>query len=159
MKRALLVALLCSAVVLTGTPPGVAQTGGDVAVSDQVYVRHDGGSDQTTEACSTNKRQQNEPAAAVSPTNPDLMTAGANDYCTVETTGDSWAGFYYSSDGGASWTNSLLPGYSTDTSAEGQDSPLFQFTSAAGDPVQEWNNDGKVYFGGIAFNRTQPARG
>ena len=43
------------------------------------------------------------------------MTAGANDYCTVPTNGDAWAGFYYSSDGGANWTNSLLPGYSLRT--------------------------------------------
>lgn len=159
MKRVLWVALLCCAVALTGISPGVAQTGGDVKVSDQVYVRHDGGSDQTIVSCSTNRRQQNEPAAAVSPTNADRMTSGANDYCTVETAGDTWAGFYYSSDGGGTWTNSLLPGYGTDTSAEGQASPLYQFTSAAGDPVQEWSNDDKLYFGGIAFNRTQPANG
>ena len=159
MKRAPVVALLCISIALAAVPPSVAQTGGEGKVSDQIYVRHDGVSDQTIAACSTNKRQQNEPAAAVSPTNPDLMVSGANDYCTVETTGDSWAGFYYSSDGGATWTNSLLPGYATDTSAEGQDSPLFRFTTAAGDPVQEWSNDDKLFYGGIAFNRTQPANG
>ncbi len=84
---------------------------GDVKITDRPYVRHDGGQDATTAACSTNNRQQNEPAAAVSPTQPSKMTAGANDYCTVPTNGDAWAGFYYSSDGGANWTNSLLPGY------------------------------------------------
>ena len=39
------------------------------------------------------------------------MTAGANDYCTVPSVGDAWAGFYYSSNKGATWANSLLPGY------------------------------------------------
>ena len=78
----------------------------------------------TTVACSTNNRQQNEPAAAVSPTQPNKMTAGANDYCTTPTNGDAWAGFYYSSDSGANWTNSLLPGYPNDTTAEGTASPL-----------------------------------
>lgn len=132
---------------------------GDVKITDRPYVRHDGGQDATTIACSTNNRQQNEPAAAVSPTQPAKMTAGANDYCTVPTNGDSWAGFYYSSDGGASWTNSLLPGYPQDTTAEGLASPLHGLAGSAGDPVQAWDRFGNVYYGGIAFNRTQPANG
>ena len=43
---------------------------GDVKITDRQYVRHDGGQDATTIACSMNNRQQNEPAAAVSPTQP-----------------------------------------------------------------------------------------
>jgi hypothetical protein len=129
----------------------------DVKVSDQTYIRHDGGVDPTIAACSVNNRAQNEPAATVAPHNASLMTAGANDYCPVETTGDVWAGFYHSSDGGQSWTNSLLPGYSTDTSVEGRASPLFGLVTAAGDPVQEWDLNGHVYYAGIGFNRTQPA--
>jgi hypothetical protein len=132
---------------------------GDVKITDRPYVRHDGGQDATTLACSTNNRQQNEPAAAVSPTQPLKMTAGANDYCTVPTNGDSWAGFYFSSDGGANWTNSLLPGYPQDTTAEGLASPLHGLAGAAGDPVQAWDRFGNVYYGGIAFNRTRPANG
>lgn len=132
---------------------------GDVKVTDRQYVRHDGGQDATTLACSVNNRQQNEPAAAVSPTQPQKMTAGANDYCTTPTNGDAWAGFYFSSDGGATWTNSLLPGYPLDTTAEGQASPLYGFAGAAGDPVQAWDRFGNVYYGGIAFNRRQPANG
>ena len=93
---------------------------GDVKITDRQYVRHDGGQDATTLACSTNNRQQNEPTAAVSPTQPAKMTAGANDYCTTPTNGDAWAGFYFSSDSGATWTNSLLPGYPLDTTAEGR---------------------------------------
>jgi hypothetical protein len=153
MKALFLTALAVAALAVAG--PALA----DVKISDRPYVRHDGGSDVSTAACSVNNRQQNEPAAAVAPHNPLLMTAGANDYCTVETTGDSWAGFYYSSDGGTNWTNSLLPGYSTDTSAEGQASPLFRFVSSAGDPVQAWDNFGHLYYAGIGFNRTKPANG
>ena len=159
MKRALLLALVCAALAVAGAPPGVAQPAGDVAVSDQAYVRHDGGTDPAIEQCSTNKRQQNEPAAAVSPENGLFMTSGSNDYCTVPTGGGTWAGFYYSNDGGQSWIDSLLPGYPNDTSTEGQASPLFGFVNNAGDPVQAWDNDGHLYYGGIAFNRAQPANG
>ena len=89
----------------------------DVRITDQPYVRHDGGSDLTIASCSSDvtdpapdaptptpaadegggERQQNEPTAAVNPLNVDRMTAGANDYCAVPTTTDAWAGFYYSS--------------------------------------------------------------
>ena len=60
---------------------------------------------------------------------------------------------------GATWTNSLLPGYPTDTSAEGQASPLHNFVTSAGDPVQDWDRANHLYYGGIAFNRSRPANG
>jgi hypothetical protein len=85
------------------------------------------------------------------------MTAGANDYCTTPTTGDVWAGFYYSSNHGQTWTDSLVPGYATDTSTAGKQSPVFGRANAAGDPVQSWDNLGHLYYGFIAFNRDKPA--
>ncbi|HCU52562.1 MAG TPA: hypothetical protein DGG94_22670, partial [Micromonosporaceae bacterium] len=72
----------------------------DVKVTDQAYVRHDGGTDVTINNCSVNNRAQNEPAAAMAPQNPALLTSGSNDYCTVATTGGTWAGFAYSGTGG-----------------------------------------------------------
>jgi hypothetical protein len=151
----------------------------DVRITDQPYVRHDGGTDITIQSCSSDatdptpdaptptppadegagERQQNEPTAAVNPLDPNKMTAGANDYCPVPTVGDSWAGFYYSANKGATWANSLLPGYSTDTSAEGQASPLYRFVLGAGDPVQDWDRANHLYYSGIAFNRARPANG
>ncbi len=143
----------------------------DVKITDQAYVRHDGGNDATILDCNneattptpggdgSGERQQNEPTAAVNPLDHGRMTAGANDYCAVQTVGDAWAGFYYSSNGGASWTNSLLPGYRTDTSTAGQASPLFGFVGGAGDPVQAWDRSNHLYYAGIAFNRTKPANG
>src|SRR6266508_3184907 len=143
----------------------------DVKITDQAYVRHDGGTDATIADCNneattpaadgdgSGERQQNEPTAAIDPLNPAHMTAGANDYCAVQTTTDAWAGFYYSADGGASWVNSLLPGYPTDTSTAGQASPLHTFVAAAGDPVQDWDRSKHVYYAGIAFNRAHPQSG
>lgn len=158
MRRTLLLFPMLLTAALLGPPPALSIPG-DFKVSDQAYLRHDGGTDSSIVACSANNRAQNEPAASIAPHNPQLMTSGANDYCTVESFGQVWAGLYYTSDGGQTWTNSLVPGYPTDTSAEGQASPLFGRMSNAGDPVQAWDNDGHLYFGGIAFNRTQPARG
>ena len=145
-------AAVCAFVALANAVPALA----DVKLSDQAYVRHDGGTDATIARCSIDNRQQNEPTAAVSATNTSLMTAGANDYCTSPTAGDVWAGFYYSSDGGQTWTDSLVPGYPTDSSAAGQQSPAFGL-AAAGDPTQSWDNVGHLYYGFIGFNRAKPA--
>jgi hypothetical protein len=137
----------------------------DTNITDRTYVRHDGGTDVTIANCNSDappnpnagERQQNEPTSAVNPLDVMKITSGANDYCPVPTTTDAWAGFYYSSNGGASWVNSLLPGYPTDTSAEGRASPLFGLVTSAGDPVQDWDRTNRLYYGGIAFNRAKPA--
>jgi hypothetical protein len=163
MRRFFTAALLSAATTIAVASSAAA----DVKISDQGYVRHDGGTDATIASCSSNapgttaggERQQNEPTATVGTNNAMHMTAGANDYCTVATIGDAWAGFYYSSNGGSSWVNSLLPGYPTDTSTEGQASPLHGFVGAAGDPVQAWDTNGHVFYGGIAFNRVKPFNG
>ena len=77
---------------------------------------------------------QNEPTLAIDPRNSSVWASGANDYCTVPTAGDAWAGFYRSTDTGGHWTDSLLPGYNGDTSAEGISSPLHQLV-AGGAPA------------------------
>ena len=157
-RSTVLIGCVALALAIPAMPASAAPT--DVKVSDRDYVRYDGGTDATIADCSTNNRQQNEPTAAVAPHNQSLITSGANDYCPVGTTGDSWAGFYYSADAGASWTNSLLPGYPGDNSPAGQASPLRPLgVTAAGDPVQAWDNDGHLYYGGIAFSRSRPATG
>jgi hypothetical protein len=162
MRRALSVAAAALSAVAVAAPVQA-----DTNITDRAYVRHDGGTDATIASCNSDapgataggERQQNEPTAAVNPLDVTKMTAGANDYCPVPTIGDAWAGFYYSSNGGSSWINSLLPGYPTDTSAEGRASPLFGFVFGAGDPVQDWDRANHLYYGGIAFNRVRPANG
>lgn len=163
MSRTTAGAAVCAVLVASltvGLPGAGVAAPDDVKISDQPYVRYDGGTDPATAACSVNNRQQNEPTVSVAPHDPSLMTSGANDYCTVPTAGGTWAGFYYSADSGSTWTNSLLPGYPGDTSAGGAASPLSRLgLTNAGDPVQAWDNDHHLYYAGIAFNRARPARG
>jgi hypothetical protein len=119
------------------------------------YVRHDGGTDASIEACNDTEdpaafgafTQDNEPFSVVDPSNPDLVVAGWNNYC-----GD-WMGLAFSTDGGQSWTDSLVPGYPADTSTEGMASPEFGRTNEASDPVAAFSPDGSMfYFGFLAFN-------
>jgi hypothetical protein len=113
--------------------------------------------DGVLQRCGVDRRMQNEPTLAIDPRNPNVWTSGSNDYCTVPTTGDAWAGFYRSADHGATWTDSLLPGYPGDTSPEGTSSPLARMVAggalAAGDPVQSWDGQGDVFYMGNNFNR------
>src|SRR4051812_12199816 len=128
--------------------------GNDARVTRQHYVRHDLGTDPTIDICNSTKPADygnltvnNEPFSVVNPVNPDLVISGWNDYCS------DWMGLGFSTDGGSSWTNSLVPGYPADTSTEGQESPEYIRTNAASDPVAAFSRDGKyLYFGALSFN-------
>src|SRR3989442_3020971 len=87
------------------------------------YTRYDGASDATMTACSTGKRAQDEPSVAVNPHNTNVVVAGSNDYCAALVNGDVWSGYYRSTDGGANWQDSLVPGYPDDTSPAGLAAP------------------------------------
>src|SRR2546430_217727 len=100
------------------------------------YTRYDGGSDATMAACSTGKRSQNEPSVAVNPHNSNVVVAGSNDYCAALVNGDVWSGYYRSTDRGASWQDSLLPGYPADTSPAGFALPHRTPRAAARDPTR-----------------------
>jgi hypothetical protein len=123
------------------------------------YLRYDGTSDATTTACSSGRRSQNEPTVAVNPRNTDIVVAGSNDYCAQIVNGDVWTGFYRSTNGGATWANSLVPGYPDDTSAAGAASPTHGVCSAAGDPTQSFDTESRLFYGFICFNRAQPTNG
>ena len=157
--------LACAVVVaVVQVTPGVA-TGANVRVTVDTkssYVSADflaGGSytDATLQRCGVDQRMQNEPTLALDPRYPAVRTSGSNDYCTVPTNGDAWAGFYRSADSGATWTDSLLPGYLLDGSPQGTASPVHQMALggaiAAGDPVQAWDTKGNLFFMGNNFNR------
>jgi hypothetical protein len=110
--------------------------------------------------CGTDFRPQNEPTLAIDPRNTAVWSSGANEYCTVPTAGDAWAGFYRSADTGQDWTDSLLPGYNGDTSTEGTMSPLHNMVAggalAAGDPQMSWDGNGDLFYMGNNFNRGTP---
>jgi hypothetical protein len=131
-------------------------TGDDTAGS---YLRYDGQSDATMESCGTGRRQQNEPTVAVDPNDSSVIVAGANDYCASIENGDVWSGYYRSTDGGANWQSSLVPGYPVDTSAGGLASPAHGKCSGSGDPTQSFDNDGRLFYGFICFNRVKPING
>ncbi len=105
-------------------------------------------------------QKQNEPSIAMSTRNPCHLLAGANDYRAVNLPGlpddleigDSWVGWYESTDCGATFYSTLVPGYPQDNSPEGIASPAKGFTTAA-DPVLKSGAAGTFYYLFIAFNR------
>lgn len=129
--------------------------GGSYVSADQMA----GGTytDNVLTTCSNDRRPQNEPTLAIDPRNTSVWASGSNDYCTVETAHDAWAGFYRSTDGGTSWTDSLLPGYPGDSSPQGTASPLHALVEggalAAGDPMMSWDGHGDLFYMGNNFNR------
>src|SRR5438093_10327510 len=161
--RKLLAASMAAAAALAMAMPNVAHaTGPTVDPNDDKvtgppihYVRHDGGTDASIQACNDTEdpaafgayTQNNEPFSVVDPSNPSLVISGWTDYC-----GD-WMGLAFSTDGGETWTDSLVPGYPADTSAEGMASPEFGRTNEASDPVAAFSPDGSMfYFGFLAYN-------
>jgi hypothetical protein len=173
--RYVLRGVVCTFALLALASPAAA----DDKVTGQTYVRHDGSSDAGIQHCNNtatdpttvpaaggdadpndggSRRQGNEPYSVVDPTNPLHIYAGWNDYCLTDL-GAGWQGFAFSLDGGTTWTDSIVPGYPQDTSAEGMASPLFGKHTDAGDPIAAFDNDGNLFVGGIAFNRVGAING
>jgi Neuraminidase (sialidase) len=98
---------------------------------------------------------QNETTIAIDPRDPDNLIGGANDYrffVESEQRYDGAAAAYVSHDGGATWTNELMPGISEENDGAYQ---------GVGDPAFAWDPSGDVvYYANIAFNRqANPATG
>lgn len=155
-------ALTAALTMLPATATVAAGRNAAVTV-DSAYVKANGRTPSAGDAitaCGQNRRQQNEPSTAVDARKSSVVVAGSNDYCTLELAGGTWTGFYRSTNSGATWVDSLLPGYPTDTSPEGLSSPLHRRgISNAGDPVQAWDTQGRLFYMGNAFNRTAPQNG
>src|SRR5512132_2005135 len=142
------------ALVLAGAV-AAARSGTDVRVSTHDLI--------TTDAYASSVGgppdvlQQNEPHIAIHPTNPNLVAVGMNDVRTLGVSNDAWQGLAVSSDGGATYTESLIPGYPGDSSAAGLVSPI-RGNAAASDPWLGFDRFNNLYFSFIAFQRTPPGQ-
>ncbi|HLA06416.1 MAG TPA: sialidase family protein, partial [Anaerolineales bacterium] len=141
--------LVASLALATAAYAGHATGGTDVKITND-NNNVDGGIPNPS--FDAQNRQSNETTVAISPFNPNILAAGANDYRMVPVTGDGWLGFYVSDDGGATWFNTMVPGFPSDTSPAGLTSPLLGL-DGSGDPVVRFDASGDLYVGGIAFNR------
>ncbi len=105
-----------------------------------------------------NNQPQVEPSITIDPRNPSILVAGANDMRLFEGhfLPSGWAGFYRSTDAGKTWTNTLIPGFPCDNSAQGLASPIrgFQFFF---DAVLRFDSQGNLFYGGIVFTENTAA--
>ena len=112
------------------------------------------------------QRQQNEPSVAFSSRNSLHLLAGANDYRAVDVpglpggleTGDSWLSYFWSTNGGATWKSTLIPGYPQDPACQGPNPPTLCGYAAGADPVVRAGVNGMFYYSGIVFERGDPSR-
>ena len=161
MRRRALFSLVTLGLVIGIAVPAQAATESKVTDDDTAgsYQRATGGTDATMTACSIGRRQQNEPTVAVDPTNTAIVVAGSNDYCASIVNNEVWSGYYRSTNGGQTWSLSLVPGYPDDTSAAGVASPVHGTCAASGDPTQSFDGEGNLFYGFICFNRSKPISG
>ena len=112
--------------------------------------------DATLTECSRSRGRQNEPAVAVNPRDTRVIIGSSNDYCGVYNdgidadgapiaSGPIWLGYYRSTNSGASFQSSLVPGYPGDTSPYAALAHIR--TASAGDPVIAWDGHGRVFMG------------
>ena len=112
--------------------------------------------DATLDECSRSRGRQNEPAVAVNPRNINVIIGSSNDYCGVYNDGSDadgapipsgpiWLGYYRSTNSGASFQSSLVPGYPGDTSPYAALAHIR--TASSGDPVIAWDAHGRVFMG------------
>jgi hypothetical protein len=90
---------------------------------------------------------QNEQNIVINPTNEQNVVTSANDYRY-----GFQALVYVSKDGGASFSDVLLPGWDPATGAKG----LFTHVQAGGDPVLAFGPDGTVYYSALVYDFSFP---
>ena len=86
---------------------------------------------------------QNEQNIVVNPTNHNNVVTSANDY-----RGNGICVAYVSKDGGSTWHDYLMPGWTSFTTGNG----VFIHTGCGGDPVLAFGPDGTLYYAGVTFN-------
>lgn len=157
-RRGVLQVAALTGLVLVALPLAYAQSlsGGNVRVTTSDIITTD--SYFSTVGAPADVLQQNEPHIAISPLDDDLVAVGVNDVRTLGVSDDAWQGLHISTDGGATWPfQQLIPGFPGDTSADGQNSPVFG-NEAGSDPMVAFDRHGNLYYAFIAFQRTPPGR-
>lgn len=86
---------------------------------------------------------QNEQNIVINPANSQNIVTSANDYRF-----GFQALIYFSTDGGATFTDVLLPGWDLATGATG----LFKHVQAGGDPVLAFAPDGTLYYSALVYD-------
>src|SRR5215207_5940431 len=131
MRRVLLVIVGATSAALVASGLAWAALGVDVnAINDDVVGVEDTASP---------RRNQPEPSIAINRQNTEIIAAGAQDFrraaeLRAACGGDRWNALYLSTDGGGTWSNELVPGFCTDTSAEAAESEMFGLSTNT-DPV------------------------
>jgi hypothetical protein len=106
----------------------------DAIVGDTQFAFADG---------STCYNPQNEQNIVINPSNSANIVTSANEY---RINGNE---VYYSTNGGSTWHNVILPGWTRDTGGSG----IFGHLDSCGDPVLAFNADGsRLYFSGLVCN-------
>lgn len=90
---------------------------------------------------------QNESNVVINPTNSSNLLTSANEY---RLDGHE---VYASSDGGQTWANVVLPGWTASTGGSG----LFARMTSCGDPVLAFGPDGSAYYSGLVCNENKNA--
>ncbi len=125
-------------------------------LSDYTLVTTIPYTDPALTECSRSRGRQNEPSVAVNPRDPRVIVGSSNDYCAVFdgatdadgapiASGPVWLGYYRSTNGGGSFTSSLVPGYPGDSSPYASRAQIR--TASSGDPVLAWDKQGRLFAG------------
>lgn len=119
----------------TNIYPALAANEHDVIIDDTLSTFADG------TQCYNPQNEQN---IVINPTNRDNIVTSSNDYRFGF--GKCWA--YVTTDGGTTWSDVVMPGWTNITSAKGQ----FVKTGCGGDPVMAFAPDGSLYFAALTYN-------
>ena len=124
----------CRRPATLGSYAALAAPEHDAIVGDTLFAFVDG---------STCYNPQNEQNIVVNPVNAQNVVTSANEY-----RGNVHI-VYVSNNGGSSWTNVVLPGWTRDTGGAG----IFGHLDSCGDPVLAFSPDGaRLYYAGLVCN-------
>jgi hypothetical protein len=161
MRTHLLPLLVAVSFALTVSPVSKA---GDVETRPNVKVTRDNNNVDglvATPSFDARNNPQRETSVAISPVDPNTVVIASNDLrlfdeTQFETNG-SWIGINVSIDGGATWFNTMIPGFAHDTSAAGATSPLKRFVIASSsDPTVRFDAAGNFYVSGLVASGIGP---